>query len=214
MSDNLAVIDTGLNDLAFATNSGFGPEPGDEKLLVRFTDLIFENAQRTREEGRPIFEEKCFIEIMSPGEPFPYREMVNERFKERFPKQWEAYQHRKTDVLVDGTPLTEWSGMARTAAEELKYFNIYTVEQLAAVPDNNLNNMRGLSMLREKAQKFMEYADKQAAANAAAEAQKREAEKEERINTLEQDLAKALAALEALQEAPPKRKRATKAAQE
>jgi len=56
--------------------------------------------------------------------------------KLRWPKQWENYEAGKEDALV-GTPLDQWN-IPLDEIREMNYFGIYTVEQLAALPDANI----------------------------------------------------------------------------
>jgi len=59
---------------------------------------------------------------------------------------------------MEGTPLTEWTGITRSQAEELKFWNIRTVEQLAACSDQNTQNFKGLATLKQSAQQYLDAA--------------------------------------------------------
>lgn len=132
-----------------------GPQPGDETLLVKFFTKPAENKVKSAEQGRPIFEDKVFISIKIPGvrneKVFP----ASDHYKARFPKHWEAYHNRTADDAVEGTPLVEWPIIKRSQAEELKFWNLQTVEQLATISDTAASENRGLITLREKAKAYL-----------------------------------------------------------
>lgn len=129
---------------------------GDEKLYVKFFVQPLQNRTKSIEAGRPIFEEKTFIQIMVPGDKdnIVTRE-IRENDKRRFPKQWAAYENDRSE-LIEGTPLEQWPHLSVAQVEELKYFNIRTVEQLAGVSDSASQNFMGIQVLKARAQEFLE----------------------------------------------------------
>jgi hypothetical protein len=140
---------------------------GDDTLLVKFFKHPKVNAEETKKAGRPIFEEVAFIQIMMPGNKDhivvrPARDMD----KRRFAEHWRKYEAREDQDAVVGTLLEEWAGITRSQCEELKYLNIKTVEQLAAVTDSNAQGIMGIGFLKEKANKYLT----DTAGNATAEA--------------------------------------------
>jgi len=158
--------DFSTTQMAFATSNAIGPQPGDETLFVKFESRAVENETKSREAGHPVYDDIDFIFIMPPGDRNNMRaHKANDYYKARFPKHWEAYQKRESQEAVEGMPLAEWSGVTKGQVEELKFINIRTVEQLAAVPDSNVNNMRGLVDLKQKATAFLDVAKQQADAN-------------------------------------------------
>lgn len=56
-----------------------------------------------------------------------------------------------------GTPLISWAGVNKAQVDALKSAHIKTVEQLAGLPDGNMQNMRipNLRVLRDQAQAFL-----------------------------------------------------------
>lgn len=178
---SLAEADMGLTMMAFQQSGQLGPQPGDETMLVRFVMQTLEDTRASEEAGRPIFKDVPFVEIMAPGDREIFSELANDDHKTRWPKQWEAFETRQNQDVVEGTPLSEWPGIARSTAEELKFFNIHTLEQLANVNDSNVQNFQGLGTLREKAKRYMSYAGVQAEANAAIELENRLQEMERQL---------------------------------
>ena len=55
--------------------------------------------------------------------------------KARFPKHYAAFQGNNED-LVQGTPLETWPQLTRSQVEEMRYFHVRTVEQLAGMIPN------------------------------------------------------------------------------
>jgi hypothetical protein len=137
----------------------------DDQLLVRFYQRTEPDVAETEKQGRPIYKEVDFIEIHQPGN----KDSVIDRKAypvdiERFARHYEAYKARtKGDgVHIEGTPLVEWPGITRSQAEELKFFNVYSVEQLAGMSDSNAQNIMGIQSLKAAAKLWLEKAsDKQ-----------------------------------------------------
>ncbi len=118
---------------------------------------------KSRQEGRPIFEDRDFVRIIIPGDRRSMAvEPVGEAHKERWPREYEAFRAGR-EAPLEGTPLSEWpvSLMGPARVQELAYFNLRTVEQLAAVNDAQLQNLgMGSRELRERARTWLEVAEK------------------------------------------------------
>ena len=114
---------------------------------------------RSKEAGRPIYEDREFVEILIPGDRRSMAvEPVSDEHKARWPKEYEAFRAGK-EAPLEGTPLADWpnSSLTRARVEELAHFNIRTVEHLAQVNDTQLGNLgMGARALREAARKFLE----------------------------------------------------------
>lgn len=118
---------------------------------------------KSRQEGRPIFEDREFVRIIIPGDRRSMAvEPVGEAHKARWPREYEAFRAGR-EAPVEGTPLSEWpvSLMSPARVQELAWFNLRTVEQLAAVNDAQLQNLGlGSRELRERARTWLEVAEK------------------------------------------------------
>lgn len=151
-------------------------EPGQSKDLCipRFYQRPVQNNFRSQKEGRPIFDEVDYVEILVPGNRGSVvDERVNDSHKARWPKFYDAFKQGQT-LAETGTPLEEWAAISRAQVEELKHFNIRTVETLAALGDDALSRAipMGGHSLRAKAQRTLEMAKGAAPTDAlAAEAQ-------------------------------------------
>lgn len=170
---------------------------GDEHLAVKFFIEPLKNEARSAQEGRPIFEDVEWISIMAPGSRNEVRRPSRPGDVERFPQHYARFKAREEQEVLDGTPLTEWTGITRSQAEELKFWNIRTVEQLAACSDQNTQNFKGLVTLKQSAQQYLDAASGND-------------EKYEELIAMNKAL---MARIEEL-EAKPKRKRRTKAEME
>lgn len=153
----------GVTDLAMQGQQG--RFSADDTLLVKFFKHPKLNQTRSAEEGRPIYEDTDYIQIMQPGNKDsiiirPAMEMDKQRFAEHFRR----YEVRQDEEYVEGTLLDDWPGITRAQCEELKYLNIRTVEQLAAVSDSNAQGIMGIQALKAKAAKFLETAESDATA--------------------------------------------------
>jgi len=136
------------------TNDGASGTPGDEKLVVRFEDYPHLNDAKSREENRPVFEMKPYIRIMVPGDKdMVVHRPVREGDKTRFARAYLQFQAGQSQV--QGTPLSEWPKVTRAQVEELKYFNIRTIEELANASDANIQRFAGVNQLRADARQHL-----------------------------------------------------------
>lgn len=168
----------------------------DDKLLVRFESRAVKNEFRSKAEGRPIFEDADYIQIIIPGSRDISSFPMDDTYKRRFNKRYSAWLENKENTKVDGTILAELTWMTKSQIAELNYCNVFTVEQLANLSDTNARQFMGNYQLRDRAKNFL--------AQAAGEAPmlKMQAELEQRdnhIQALEQkinDLTEAFAKME------------------
>jgi len=126
----------------------------DANLLVKFFHQSVVDKQATELEGRPIYKEVEYVKINVPGSREGVSHPARKRDKDRFPRHYEAFQKR-VEMPVEGTPLTEWPLISRSQAEELTFFNVKTVEQMATIADSNLTTFRGGTTLKRKAQEWL-----------------------------------------------------------
>lgn len=130
----------------------------DAKLIVRFFEKPRQNAARSREEGRPIFDMADYIEISVPGDrDNNVIRPANDMDKARFPIHWNRYKALQSQEEV-GTPLSAWPLIRPDQLEELAYFKIKTVESLAGMADGNIPPVMGMLELRQRARDFLESA--------------------------------------------------------
>lgn len=132
--------------------------------IPRFYMEPFQNNAKTAEMGQPVFEEREMVEILIPGDRRTVAtRIVLEEHRRRWPRAYAAFRAGQ-EAPVEGIPLEEWPGISRGYVEELKFAHVRTVQQLAALPDEQLNksvSMGGFS-LREKARRYLEQLGGQA----------------------------------------------------
>lgn len=128
---------------------------GDENLYVKFFSHPQQDKEKTLSEGRPIFVDTEYVQIMVPGDKGNVvMRPVRPDDKHRFPKQYLAFSTDQEEIL-EGTPLDKWNFLSSAQVEELKYFNIRTVEQLATVSDGNSQKFMGIQILRQRAVEYV-----------------------------------------------------------
>jgi hypothetical protein len=169
----------------------------DENLLVRFYMSPARDKRASAKEGRPIFNDVPFVHIMQPGnkESIIHRK-ATQMDKDRFIEHFRKFEARESQETTGGTPLIEWPGATRSQVEELKFWNISTIEQLLGMSDTNAQNFRGINDLRTRAQAFLDVSKDNAGAEALAAAEAKNAELQETVTRM-------AARLDALEEEPP-----------
>jgi hypothetical protein len=140
---------------------------------VRFYLEPIKHEGKSAEEGRPVFVDMEMCGIANPGSKDEFIKKVDDKVRQQFAahyKHWKATQ----EELVEGTMLSQVPFLTRSQVEELRHFNILTVEQLAACPDTALHRLgHGARALITQAKSFLASAkDGALAAKQAAEIDK------------------------------------------
>jgi hypothetical protein len=133
----------------------------DPKAFVRFFIMPVKDEKASIEAGRPIFKEEEMCEILVPGSQSnrPVKR-VNSIVKQRFSQQYASWKATgNSEEYLSGTHLAEVPWITRSQVEELAYFRIRTLEQLASVNDNACSRMTGLFNLRAKAKEYLARAE-------------------------------------------------------
>lgn len=154
----MELTNSSFTEAAFSMKNTSRQDEADARLLVRFSLEPMLNEERSASEGRPIYEEAEFVTIMVPGDrDNVVVRQVTEADKARFPRQ---YAHWKNTGLESetGTPLAAVPWLTKALVEELKHFNVRTVEQLANLSDGNAAKFMGIQVLKQKAQAYLSAA--------------------------------------------------------
>lgn len=139
------------------------PRAGDEKLAIRFFKKAKPDPIASQKEGRPIFAEVDFIQIMVPGDrTFSNVRPVGEGDKIRFAKQYEHWKATQSNDAVEGTPLEAWGVLNLAQIEEYRYFGVRTVEHMASLRDDIASKIMGGTALKQRAARFIEAAKEEA----------------------------------------------------
>lgn len=196
-----------------ANNTQFaGAHNPDSVLAVTFFNKPIQNSFKTNEAGRPIFEDRIMVRIMTPGNALNIVEtFAREEHKRRFPLQWAHFEQGRTgDQREIGTPVSQWPLLTGAQAEELKAVKFFTVEQVAGASDEQLQKLQmvvGQSpfTLRDKARAYLAAA----AGTALPQAQAEElAKRDQEIADLKATVARLAAAAEEKASKPAKEKAA------
>lgn len=150
----------------------------EDKVLLRFWYDSAENAVVSAQEGRAIFDTVLLVELLAPGQSAstPVIELErawapeslafygweegttrkNERYYE-FEQYIEKFKRNNNQLELGGTPLKEWPRVTQGLVATLAAQGIYTVEQVSAIPDANLNVLGAMGgrELREQAIAFL-----------------------------------------------------------
>lgn len=126
--------------------------------IPRFYVDAVQDELATAQQGRAIFTQKEFVEIIMPGNQYsmPVHE-VNDSHRQRWPQQYERFK-QGLEMSVDGTPLEEWPPLNRAQVLELKAMKVHTIEQVAGLSDTVLQRIMGGFQLRAKARAFLDDA--------------------------------------------------------
>lgn len=141
-----------------------GPKDPDSGLYVDFhwhepVDAWKSNEESQRLQKRVVVKgpKAAYVRIMVPGDKqSEWIQAVTEAHKQRFPKQWLAWQISEGLVGgeedIPGWKLSEWEEVGQDLLHELTYLRFQTVEQLAGASDKQIQGIGigGLN-LREKA---------------------------------------------------------------
>ncbi|MBF0309844.1 MAG: hypothetical protein HQL56_09975 [Magnetococcales bacterium] len=165
----------------------------DENLFVEFFYKAIPDRFRSEQEGRPIHTQKVYVRILTPGQKDEFVGPARDKDRERFPRQWDAFQRNMT-LPLDGTPLEQWPALEVSQVADLKSLNIFTVDQLASLSDNALQKVGlGARELVARAQAYLEQARGNAPAERLAASLQRS---EEEIERLKEEVARLAGLLE------------------
>jgi hypothetical protein len=140
--------------------------------------------------GRPIYKDEIFVKITRPGaksnlikkvpmaydrkgEPILDRQGLHmpakgdpsyPSFPERFSLQWNQFINNMEQTR-SGTPLEQYPPLTKAQVLELRGIGIHTIEELASIPDSNLQNiaMMDARKFRDSARAYMDAASGNAA---------------------------------------------------
>lgn len=140
-----------MRDTAEFSSDAFEKQNDNSGVYARFYLEAVRNEAKSAEEGRPIFEDREFVEIIAAGNSTnivvkPVR--LNEI--RRFPKEYAKFKDGEKDQLI-GTPLGEIPWMTKSMVEELNHLKVRTLEHLAVLNDDICGRYAGLYEAKRKA---------------------------------------------------------------
>ncbi len=186
-----AEADMGLTQMAMEESQRNGFDH-DSKLFVVFSLKPHKDKEKSLAEGRPIYESREYITIMVPGDKNNIiSRPVTEMERRRFATKYAAFKAGQQQT-ESGTPLETVPWISREQVEELKFFNVRSLEHLANLADTHAQRFMGINALRQKARDHIALAKEQAPALRLAQELR---ERDNRIEALEKKLNDAIAAL-------------------
>ena len=139
----------------FNPNNPYG---SDEKIPVEFYMGVEQDQAATLEAGRPIFKDIECIRIFNSKDNIIDRPVRQTDLK-RWPQKYQAWKLTGISTAGSvGTPLEHWPPLTKSQVEEFKYFKIYTVEQLADMPDSQGTPIPGFQKYKAQARATLEIA--------------------------------------------------------
>jgi len=155
-------------------DSYFVSHGDDRSLHVEFYMEAVHQAFESEKAGMPKYKDIPFIRIRTPGvtgntieRPVKMQsDGVAPSDPQRFPRQWDAFQNQR-EQAHDGLPVEQWAVLTKSQVLELKASRLFTVEQVAGLPDSSLN-LLGLNgrRLRDMAKALLDQGEKNAAVSA------------------------------------------------
>lgn len=167
--------------MSFVDTPDFIPAQGQQQadnVRPRFYVRPVQNGRKSADEGRPVFDDQEYVEIHVPGDRNTTIDTpVREEHRRRWPQHYAHFKSGR-EAPSEGWALIEWPGITRSLAEELAFFKVKTVEDIAGLSDDQLSKClpMGGFPLREAAKRALELAkgaapaEKLAAENAAKDA--------------------------------------------
>ena len=178
----------------------------DDKLFVKFhTQAVLHPADSTKA-GRPIYNDVDMITIRTPGSQLTSIVAPVKYYMDRFGDKYRLWKSSQMEA-ASGTPLENFPFLFTKPSliAELKYRNIFTVEQLAELTDTGKQSIMGGHELCKRAADWINKT-----AEDAEDAEK--AELKARLASMETQMAELLAAKavdKVVEQAPKKFSKAT-----
>lgn len=170
----VAEAEYGLTDQALGRGNR---AQADAHLRVTFGMFPQIDQDASDKEGRPIYKEVEYITIMVPGERDIVHRAAWKIDYDRFPQQYAAFKNKLSQDHAGGTPLKVVTWLSLGQVKELEYFNCFTLEQLASMPDSAAQKFMSINKLKQLAKDHLQAAKEAAPLTAMrAEMDKKDAE--------------------------------------
>lgn len=159
-------------------------EKGEDNCIPHFFFRPIQNKKKTEEEGRPIFDEIPYIEIIIPGDKSArHITKVKDEHQRRFPVAWAEFVRTNEETYGGGMPVEDWPYLTRGQVMEMRALGLHTVESIANLSDAGLQKIgTGARELQERARQHL-----QPQTETETELRKRLSELEAQVRELEAD---------------------------
>lgn len=134
---------------------------GDKGMVCMFYNRALHSPAKSREQGRPVYEDKVFVRIHPPGERLNIvdREARGDD-QRRWPMQWAQFKQNKQQT-PEGTPIDLLFPDYPSVAATLRAAGVYTVEACAALSAEAIDTIgMGSQRYVNAAVKYLEFASK------------------------------------------------------
>jgi hypothetical protein len=149
-------------------------DKNDPLVIPVFKTHTTKNEAKTRDAGRPIYDEMEVVEVRFAGDRlkvsvFPAHAICGEAqdengdtrkitYAQRWSEQYKRFKAKEHQV-AEGTPVDELPFLTQAKRSELKALSIYTAEALAALDGQPLKNLgQGGRDLKNQAQAYLDNA--------------------------------------------------------
>lgn len=198
--------DSGAAQVSYGDDAGW---------LVTFREEPEFMEYLTKQAGSPVYRNRIMTTMISPGNTktvwdhattgIAYEMVIDEESGEvhtswevqeqcengdvpepvKFPNAWARFL-KKTTTAVEGWPIEEWGVVSKTYAQSLKSQNVHTVQQLAAMTDQNAQSIMGALKYRDLAKAAL---DERAKTRILSREQERASRAEEQVALLTKQVA-------------------------
>lgn len=128
----------------------------DKYLAVKISKKAVHNEFKSKQEGRQVFEDVDWINIIIPGDKTTeVSRKLKEEDKIRFEFQWNNYLNRE-EHKKNGIPLDMLPSITPAQVANLQALKVETVEQLANLHEKAIKNLFEGRDLVKKANQFLE----------------------------------------------------------
>lgn len=143
------------------TKLATSPEHSSDGVFPIFHHEVRRDEDATSKAGKPVYKNVPYVEIVCPGNDKERPNMaVTSNHKQRWPKEWAAFEEGRDAPKLDGMPIEEWTHADKHLAMTLRASEVHTVEQLSKVDDINLQNLGpGMMNLKNMAIKWLKDRD-------------------------------------------------------
>lgn len=137
----------------------FNHKTGGTGIRPLFEMRAIPNPRKSREQGRPIFDELEYVMIYIVGDKNTVAsERVKDEHRKRWPNEYAAFKAGRQQSS-SGTPIEQWPALGISQVAEFKALHIHTVEDLAALTDAGIGKIGvGGRTWVERAKAFLEAA--------------------------------------------------------
>lgn len=131
------------------------PNREEEGLFAEFHLHPVLQPEESQKEARPVYRDEVYIRIQIKGQK---NQVVDRKMRPNdehdFPRAWVKWK-QKDAKITEGTPITALPGVGPSLEIELEVLGVRTVEDMAALTDAGISNIRGGRMIQQRAKAYL-----------------------------------------------------------